>query len=369
MSQSALLVLATIVAVGDGTVTIDRGGRAGLEPGDRATVYYELVVNGEPRRIEVTTGRVLHVEERAAALAVPRGAQIRVGYLVEAQLPQDRLPPASEQQSEVTRLRQQLEDLEAKSRSDAAAHQRELDALRAEARVAQRRIAALEAELAATRDELAERREAATVVTADEEIDLPEVAAEPTPPGIALEPTGDAAAVVARPPPPSEPELALLPAGRYTVGVPSDTARFYNEQPAFSAQLGALRIDPDPVTVAQLQGESLSVDGSPTVPATSVSWLDASAFCRRRGGRLPSEQEWEVAMRTGVISGGLGLLEWTDSWYQPYPGNDRAEAEYGQRFRVLRGSGVAGEVDASRRRFLDPESRNAKVGFRCVVPP
>ena len=121
----------------------------------------------------------------------------------------------------------------------------------------------------------------------------------------------------------------------------------------------------------------LSQRWGPQAPALGLSHRDALGYCEWAGLRLLSEVEWERAARPahglfpwgsvfqaercwssvaaaveephavdGLESGQswCGCLhmagnawEWTDSWYQPYPGNQVKKREFGSKFKVLRG--------------------------------
>jgi formylglycine-generating enzyme required for sulfatase activity len=108
-----------------------------------------------------------------------------------------------------------------------------------------------------------------------------------------------------------------------------------------------------------------------------VSYYEADAFARWARKHLPSEAEWEVAARAGLIEDAFGVAwQWTRSGYLPYPGYRAAEdalGEYNGKFMinqmVLRGSSQAtpmGHARASYRNFFYPHARWQFSGLRLV---
>ena len=106
----------------------------------------------------------------------------------------------------------------------------------------------------------------------------------------------------------------------------------------------------------------------PQAPVLHVSYYEADAFARFAGKHLPSEAEWEVAARAGLLGDAFGQAwQWTRSAYLPYPGYRAVEGalgEYNGKFMVsqmvLRGSSVAtpeGHERASYRNFFYPPAR------------
>jgi gamma-glutamyl hercynylcysteine S-oxide synthase len=122
--------------------------------------------------------------------------------------------------------------------------------------------------------------------------------AEPLPP--------DAPTAAAAPAPAALPEgMVLVPAGEYVIG--TDDGDEY-ERPRHTVRLRAFLVDRCEVTRAEYRRfleatgrpapRSWSNDAGPdTLPATGVTWADASAYAAWAGKRLPTEQEWEAAAR------------------------------------------------------------------------
>ena len=137
----------------------------------------------------------------------------------------------------------------------------------------------------------------------------------------------------------------------------------------------------------------------PSEPVTHISYYEADAFAQWQGGRLPGEEEWEVAARTVPIEGNfaessvfhptpappgqMGLVqmfgdvwEWTRSSYARYPGYvapPGALGEYNGKFTcnqfVLRGGSCAtaqSHIRAGYRNFFPPEIRWQFNGVRVA---
>jgi len=112
-------------------------------------------------------------------------------------------------------------------------------------------------------------------------------------------------------------------------------------------------------------------------PVLHVSYYEAEAFARFAGKHLPSEAEWEVGARAGLMADAFGTAwQWTRSAYLPYPGYRAAEGalgEYNGKFMVsqmvLRGSSLAtpeGHERVSYRNFFYPPARWQFTGVRLA---
>ncbi len=135
-------------------------------------------------------------------------------------------------------------------------------------------------------------------------------------------------------------------------------------------------------------------------PVTHISYYEAEAYASFVGKRLPSEAEWEVAVRDQPIAGNFvedgnyhpvatmkeeegqikkaygDVWEWTKSPYMPYPGNkplDGALGEYNAKFMssqmILRGGSCVtsqSHIRPTYRNFFGPEKRWQFTGIRLA---
>lgn len=225
-------------------------------------------------------------------------------------------------------------------------------------------------------------------------------------------------------------EMVTIPAGPFVRGTMSGG---FDEQPQRTIYLDTFSIDRYEVTNHQYQqfvaatghrkaappsryAKSMGKMRSPNQPVVYVSWDDAVAYCRWKGKRLPTEAEWEKAMRGtdgrlwpwgnqekpnganwarvqdghdvsarvgtfptdqspyGVMDGAGNVMEWVADWYQEAyykdsPDKDPPSPEFGI-FRVMRGGGyttTGGDLRITSRSRMVPDFRDETIGFRCAI--
>lgn len=225
-------------------------------------------------------------------------------------------------------------------------------------------------------------------------------------------------------------EMISIPAGPFIRG--TDHGGF-DERPQRTLVLDAFSIDRYEVTNFQYQqfvdatghrksgppsryAKNMSKMRGMNQPVVYVSWDDAETFCHWKGKRLPTEAEWEKAMRGtdgrlwpwgnveqpnganwarvqdgfevaapvgaflpdtspyGVMDGAGNVMEWVSDWYaetyfKEAPEQNPQSPEYGT-FRALRGGGYAttgADIRITSRSKMVQDFRDETIGFRCAV--
>ncbi|QPJ64219.1 MAG: formylglycine-generating enzyme family protein [Candidatus Nitrohelix vancouverensis] len=155
---------------------------------------------------------------------------------------------------------------------------------------------------------------------------------------------------------------------------------------------------------AQFDPKRSVAESKADFPVVFVNHAEAQAYCASKGGRLPTEEEWEKAARGvdsrkwpwgrffehpnngfsgflsepvakrpewispyGLYGMGHNVWEWTADWYG-YPGQPRADRET---FRVIRGGLTQTHVTIKFsptwfRNWMHPENAFQFLGFRCA---
>lgn len=210
------------------------------------------------------------------------------------------------------------------------------------------------------------------------------------------------------------------------------------ESPVHQVRLAAFKVGKYPVTVQEF-GRFLKKDGYDNQeywsagefgrfkephnwreqqlflnrPVVGVSWYEACAYCAWKGGRLPTEAEWERVGRgadnlrfpwgegpplspdrsnfgenvgsptpVGIYLGGQTLegvcdvlgnvWEWCSDWFEEYTNEMRVNPSgpLSGHSKILRGGSWVddpGFVRVSYRLILEPSNRFSGIGFRCAM--
>ncbi len=228
----------------------------------------------------------------------------------------------------------------------------------------------------------------------------------------------------------SEETMVEIPAGEFILG---SNKGGYNEKPQHTSDLESYWIDQYEVTYQQYMvfvevtghrqpgppsryARKLEALRGMNQPVTYVSWGDAVAYCEWKDKRLPTEREWEKAIRGsdgrtwpwgegregfpanfdgagdgyevtapvgsfskdqsmyGVYDGAGNVMEWVDDWYvedvysravKPNVARSQPVSTY----KTMRGGGYTSQgadLRITNRSFIVPDFRDETIGFRCA---
>lgn len=229
----------------------------------------------------------------------------------------------------------------------------------------------------------------------------------------------------------SEDTMVEIPAGKFILG---SNQGGYNEKPQHVSMLDVFWIDRYEVTYHQymefVEATGHRLPGPPSryarklealrglnQPVTYVSWNDSVAYCEWKGKRLPTEREWEKAIRGtdgrtwpwgegqegfsanfhgeadgfdvtapvgtfskdqsiyGVYDGAGNVMEWVDDWYvedtyRREVNPDVVRPKPNLTYKTMRGGGYMSQgidLRITNRSFIVPTFRDEAIGFRCAV--
>ena len=117
----------------------------------------------------------------------------------------------------------------------------------------------------------------------------------------------------------------LIPPGKFTMGCsPGDDqcSNSNGEIPTHSERVSSFWLGQTEVTQAawkKVMNSNPSFFKSDQLPVEQVDWNQASDYCNKIGGRLPTETEWEYAARAGTTGARYGVLG-DIAWYSDNSG-------------------------------------------------
>ena len=83
----------------------------------------------------------------------------------------------------------------------------------------------------------------------------------------------------------------------------------------------------------------------------------------------PADSFLEGQSPYGALDMAGNVFEWTQDWYNPYPGNNQASDMFGKKFKVIKGGSWKADMDLARSALRGksfPDQRWNYVGFRCA---